>query len=100
MPEPAAWRYQKILKPLFDLPASHRILKGARVLTCVGDEVIEDGFVEMKDGKIAAVGRSADLGETDAEVIDCAGMTIMPGMINSHASGMGRRARSGAPIDG
>lgn len=85
MPEPAAWRYQKILKPLFDLPASHRILKGARVLTCVGDEVIEDGFVEMKDGKIAAVGRSADLGETDAEVIDCAGMTIMPGMINSHA---------------
>lgn len=85
MPEPAAWRYQKILKPLFDLPASHRILKGARVLTCVGDEVIEDGFVEMKDGKIAGVGRSADLGETDAEVIDCAGMTIMPGMINSHA---------------
>lgn len=85
MPEPAAWRYQKVLKPLFDLPASHRVLKGARVLTCVGDEVIEDGFVEMKDGKIAAVGRSADLGATEAEVIDCAGMTIMPGMINSHA---------------
>lgn len=85
MPEPAAWRYQKVLKPLFDLPASHRVLKGARVLTCVGDEVFEDGFVEMKDGKIAAVGRSADLGATEAEVIDCAGMTIMPGMINSHA---------------
>lgn len=85
MPEPAAWRYQKIIKPLFDLPAPHRVLKGGRVLTCVGDEVIEDGFVEFENGKIKAVGRSADLGETTAEVIDCAGMTIMPGMINSHA---------------
>jgi imidazolonepropionase-like amidohydrolase len=85
MPEPAAWRYQKIIKPLFDLPAPHRVLKGGRVLTCVGDEVIEDGFVEMENGKIKAVGRSVDLGETTAEVIDCTGMTIMPGMINSHA---------------
>ncbi|MFQ3647398.1 MAG: amidohydrolase family protein [Anaerolineae bacterium] len=85
MPEPAAWRYQKIIKPLFDLPAPHRILKGGRVLTCVDDEVIEEGFVEIENGKIKAVGRSADLGETTAEVIDCAGMTIMPGMINSHA---------------
>lgn len=85
MPEPAAWRYQKIIKPLFDLPAPHRVLKGGRVLTCVGDEVIEDGFVEIENGKIKAVGRSADLGETTAEVIDCVGMTIMPGLINSHA---------------
>ncbi|XWX03934.1 amidohydrolase family protein [Aggregatilineales bacterium SYSU G02658] len=85
MPEPAAWRYQKIIKPLFDLPAPHRVLKGGRVLTCVEDEVIEDGFVEIEHGQIKAVGRSADLGETSAEVIDCAGLTIMPGLINSHA---------------
>jgi len=70
---------------MFDLPAAHRVLKGARVLTCVGDEVIEDGFVEIENGRIKAVGRSADLGETSAEVIDCASMTVMPGMINSHA---------------
>lgn len=85
MPEPAGWRYQKILQPIFDLPSKHRILKGARVLTCVGDEVIENGFVEMENGKIKVVGAVADLGATDAEVIDCTGMTIMPGMINSHA---------------
>jgi imidazolonepropionase-like amidohydrolase len=85
MPEPAPWRYQKIIKPLFDLPAPHRVLKGGQVLTCVGDEVIENGFVEIENGRIKAVGRSAELGETTAEVIDCAGRTIMPGMINSHA---------------
>lgn len=86
MPEPPAWRYQKVLQPMFDLPAAHRILRGGRVLTCVGDEIIENGFVELKNGKIAAVGRAADLGTVDgAEVIDATGKTIMPGMINSHA---------------
>ena len=31
------------------------LIKG-RVLTCVGDEVIENGFVEIENGKIKAVG--------------------------------------------
>lgn len=85
MPEPPAWRYQKIIKPIVDIPAPHRVLKGARVLTCVGDAVIEDGFVEIESGKIKAVGRASDLGPTTAEVIDCTGKTILPGLINSHA---------------
>ncbi len=85
MPEPAAWRYQKILQPMFDLSAPHRIFIHARVLTCRGDEVIEHGFVEVEGGKIKAVGAMSDLGSTSAEVIDCSGQTIMPGMMNSHA---------------
>lgn len=85
MPEPPAWHYQKIIKPMFNLPVSHRIFKNARVLTCVGDEVIENGFIEIEDGQIRTVGDSTQLGSTDAEVIDCAGKTIMPGMFNSHA---------------
>ncbi|MEQ8676982.1 MAG: amidohydrolase family protein [Aggregatilineales bacterium] len=85
MPEPPAWRYQKIIKPLFDLPSPHRILNGGRVLTCVDDEIIENGYVEIENGKITAVGKASDLGDTNAEIIDCTGMTIMPGMINSHA---------------
>lgn len=85
MPEPPAWRYQKVIKPLFDLPAPHRILTGGRVLTCVDDEVIENGYVEIENGQIKAVGKASDLGETTAEIIDCTGKTIMPGMMNSHA---------------
>lgn len=85
MPEPAAWRYQKIIRPLFDMPVPHRIFVNARVLTCVGNEVIENGFVEIENGKIKAVGAMSDLGEIAADVIDCTGMTVMPGMINSHA---------------
>jgi len=82
MPEPAAWRYQKITKPMFDLPTPHLVLTG-RVLTMAG-EVIEDGFVELKAGKIAAVGAGASLAKGETQVIETGG-TIMPGLINSHA---------------
>ncbi|MBW4438348.1 MAG: amidohydrolase family protein [Pleurocapsa minor GSE-CHR-MK-17-07R] len=87
MPEPAAWRYQKIIMPIFDLPVRSRIFVNARVLTSVGDEVIENGFVWTENGKIKAVGAMSDLGTPDAglEVIDCTGKTVMPGMMNSHA---------------
>jgi hypothetical protein len=80
MPEPAAWRYQKITKPMFDLPVEDRILTG-RVLTMAGD-VIEDGFVHIAGGKIAGVGPRGDMPK--GEVTETGG-TIMPGMINSHA---------------
>jgi imidazolonepropionase-like amidohydrolase len=70
---------------MFDLPTGQRILKG-RVLTCRGDEVIEQGFVETDGEKIKAVGRAADLGTKagGAEVLDTGG-TILPGLTNSHA---------------
>ena len=43
MPEPPAWRYQKITKPMVDIPLGHHVFLG-RVLTGIGDEVIDDGF--------------------------------------------------------
>ena len=85
MPEAPAWRFEKIIKPMFDIPAPHRLLTGGRVLTCRGDEIIENGFVEIENGRIKAVGKMSDLGDASADVIDCSGKTIMPGMMNSHA---------------
>lgn len=83
MPEPAAWKYQKITKPMFDIPTGHFILKG-RVLTSVNNEVIEKGFVEIKGERIVEVGESSSLQKTGAEIIEVDG-TILPGMVNSHA---------------
>ena len=85
MPEAPAWRFEKIIKPMFDIPSPHRIFTGGRILTCRGDEVIDNGYVEFKDGVIIAVGPMNELGDSEAEVIDCRGKTVMPGMINSHA---------------
>ncbi len=82
MPEPAAWRYQKITKPMFDLPQPHLVFTG-RVLTMAGP-VIEDGFVEINAGKIVAVGPRGEM-PSDRGTVIATGGTIMPGLINSHA---------------
>jgi len=85
MPEAPAWRFQKLIKSMFDPPAPERIFKG-RVITAVGDEVIEEGFVHVRDGKIVAVGRQADLAaHPHIEAVDIPGSSILPGLINSHA---------------
>ncbi len=86
MPEAPAWRFQKLIKPMFDVPAPPRVLTG-RVVTAVADEVVEDGFVAVRDGRIEAVGRAAELGTVgdDVEVVALTGATILPGLINSHA---------------
>ncbi len=82
MPEPAAWRYDKITKPMFDVPAEHVTLTG-RVLTMTGD-VFADGFVTVEDGKIIALGSRSELQAGSSSVEETSG-TIMPGLINSHA---------------
>lgn len=83
MPEAPAWRFEKLIKPLWDVATGHRVLMG-RVLTCLGDEVIEDGFVEMEGDKIKAVGRAGDALPAGTEVIETGG-TILPGLFQSHA---------------
>lgn len=83
MPEPAAWRYQKIIKPMFDIPLGHQLLRG-RVITCNGDEVIDDGFVEIEKDKIKAVGKASELGSRETEATGVNG-SILPGLFNSHA---------------
>ncbi|MFN7634126.1 MAG: amidohydrolase family protein, partial [Acetobacteraceae bacterium] len=82
MPEQAPWRFQKLIRPMFEYPTGNHILLG-RVLTAVGDEVIEDGFVEIEGAKIKAVGTRADLGSR-AEGAVSTGGTILPGLFQSH----------------
>ncbi len=83
MPEAPHWKFQKIIKPMFDLPAPPLLLQG-RLLTCEGDQVIEDGILEIEDGKIKAVAASHEFGAR-AEQAERTGATLMPGLINSHA---------------
>jgi imidazolonepropionase-like amidohydrolase len=84
MPEPAAWRYQKITKPMVDLVAEHKIFVGT-VITGRDEEIIENGFVEIDAGKITAVGHARDRNDLHGDhVIETTG-AIIPGMFNSHA---------------
>ena len=83
MPEQAPWRFQKVIKPMVDIPKEHVVL-GGLVLTCREDEAIPNGFVEIQDGLIKAVGSVDELGSREAELVDTGG-TLLPGLFNSHA---------------
>ena len=56
-------------------------LTNARIVT-VTNGTIENGTLVIQDGEIVALGATVDV-PADAEVIDCSGMTIYPGMIDS-----------------
>lgn len=43
-----------------------------------------DGYLEIADGKIAAVGDMKDCPETKGEVLDAQGNLVMPGIIEAH----------------
>lgn len=49
----------------------------------MNEEIIENGSIFIKDGKIAAVGKDLEV-PADAEVIDAAGRMITPGFIDAH----------------
>ena len=55
MPEAPAWKFRKIIKPLFDLQKRNIIFK-CRVIETKSLTVIENGFVEIDNGKIIKVG--------------------------------------------
>jgi len=68
-----------------DLARSRTMLiRNARIFT--GDKVIENGAVLVKGGKIAEVyeGSGPDPKALNAEVVEAAGKTILPGLIDTH----------------
>ncbi|HUF28674.1 MAG TPA: amidohydrolase family protein [Gemmatimonadaceae bacterium] len=69
-----------------DIPRGTAVLRGARVVTMRGNEVIDDGDVLIRDNRIVAVGRRGQVQVPgDARVIDVAGKTIVPGFVDTHA---------------
>ncbi len=61
-------------------------LRGATVVTMRGDEVLEDATIVVTRNRISAIGPSGSVQIPDgARVIDVAGKTIIPGLIDAHA---------------
>ncbi|MFN2564400.1 MAG: amidohydrolase family protein [Gemmatimonadaceae bacterium] len=68
-----------------DVPRATAVLRGARVVTMRGREVIENADVVVRDNRIVAVGaRGSVQVPGDAQVIDVAGKTILPGFVDTH----------------
>jgi Tol biopolymer transport system component len=61
-------------------------LRGARVVTMRGDEVIPEADIVVTDNRIAAVGAAGTVSiPRDARELDVKGTTIVPGFIDTHA---------------
>jgi len=60
------------------------MLRGARIVTMKGDEVIENGDVVVTDNRIVSVGPRGNA-PANARVIDVSGKTIIPGFVDVHA---------------
>jgi len=58
----------------------------AKIITMNGEEVIENGSILIRNNRIEQVGKSESVSiPPDAEVVDCKGKTIMPGLVDVHA---------------
>jgi imidazolonepropionase-like amidohydrolase len=69
-----------------DIYAQTTALRGARVIDGRGGAPIDDAVIVMRDGRIAAIGPSAATAvPPDAQVVDCTGKTVIPGLISNHS---------------
>jgi imidazolonepropionase-like amidohydrolase/Tol biopolymer transport system component len=69
-----------------DVPATDVWLTGATVLPMDDLSTIPDGVVHVVGNRIAAVGKKGELvPPAGATVIDCAGTTLMPGLVDVHS---------------
>ncbi|WP_113635383.1 amidohydrolase family protein [Nubsella zeaxanthinifaciens] len=86
LPEPDTTGISLGLKLKADAPTGLVALKGARIITMKGDQVIEEGTILIENNKIKAIGKASDVAiPADIKVIDVTGKTIMPGMVDVHA---------------
>lgn len=69
-----------------DIPEGTVLLKGARIVTMKGDEVIENGDILVVNNRIKAVGPTGTLSPPGkAKVMDMNGKTIVPGFVDPHS---------------
>jgi imidazolonepropionase-like amidohydrolase/Tol biopolymer transport system component len=68
------------------IPQGKLLLRGARLVTMKGEEVLERGDVLVANNRIAAVGPVGTVAmPAGTKVIDAHGKTIVPGLVDIHA---------------
>jgi len=78
--------YDVVLEAPRDQPRGVLVLRGAKVVTMRGQEIIEDGDIVIGDNRIVGVGARGKVPiPPRAKVYELAGKTIVPGFIDVHA---------------
>jgi Tol biopolymer transport system component len=67
-------------------PKGTALLRGGRVITMRGNEVIENADILIEDNRISAIGKRGSFDvPKNAQIFDVSGKTIMPGLVDIHA---------------
>jgi len=61
------------------------VYRGAALADGTGPELQRDVSLLVEDDRIASIGPADDEPPDDAEVVDCSGATVVPGMVDSHS---------------
>jgi len=68
------------------IPQGTTLLKGGRVITMKGQEVIENGDVLIENNRIKKIGSSGSFEiPRNTKTIDVSGKTLIPGFVDTHA---------------
>lgn len=69
-----------------DIPQQSVVLRGARLITMRGNEVISNGDILIRNNRIVAVGPRGRVAiPAGTRTIDVSGKTILPGFVDTHA---------------
>jgi Tol biopolymer transport system component len=84
-----AYRAEEVRIPVSatrDSPQGTAVLRGARVITMRGTDVIENADVVVRNNRISDIGPRGTVAVPEgARVIDVAGKTIIPGFVDTHS---------------
>lgn len=70
------------------VPHGTTVISGARIVTMNGDQVIANGRIVVKDNRIVAIGNASEIAvPAGAKLVDAAGKTIIPGLVDAHWHG-------------
>ena len=92
LPEPVRQGISVAFEQKSDKPTGYKAITGGRIVTMRNanqqTEIIENGVVLIKDNRIEAVGKAGEVTIPDgALVVDASGLTVLPGMVDTHAHG-------------
>jgi imidazolonepropionase-like amidohydrolase/Tol biopolymer transport system component len=88
LPKPAEHGADISFTAPYAAPTGKVALTGGRIITMKGEQVIEDGVIVIDGNRIVAVGpRTSTPVPAGAKVVDVAGKTLMPGLIDVHWHG-------------
>jgi Tol biopolymer transport system component len=78
--------YKVIVNYKRSIPEGKTLLKGGRIITMKGNEVIENGDILIENNRIVNIGPSESFPvPSDAKTIDVSGKTLTPGFVDTHA---------------